>query len=114
MTEPNVQLRTPAGTARVSSPALPRLAERAAQDLARPARAVIDGLRALDAWFMQHGDPFAGLPPPVFSDDAQRHQDTFDAVSDMLSTAELVARLRSTYAAFHTRLQRAARTEREE
>jgi hypothetical protein len=93
---------------------MPRLAERAAHDLARPSKAVLDGLRAIDAWFMQHGDPFAGLPPPVFVDDAQRHQDVFDGVSETLSNAELLARLRSTYAVLHSRLQWAARAQLEE
>jgi hypothetical protein len=91
--------------------AMPRMAEKAAEALARPGRNVTEGLRAIEAWFTQNGDPFAGLAPPGFVEALHHHQDILDQTSEALSNAELVARLCSTFATLSNRLARARKQE---
>jgi hypothetical protein len=105
----NIRTLQRRGIGRANLPALPRLAHKAAHDLARPVKAVDDGLRAIEAWFTQHGDPFAPLTPAAFADAVHKHQEVLDRTSDTLSNAEILARLSSTFAALNARLQQAAR-----
>ena len=86
-------------------PLMPRLAEQAAQDLARPTKAVYDGLRAIEAWFGQHGDPFSAVQPPEFTSAVSQHQDAIEKATSALSNAELIARLRSAFGVLSARLR---------
>ena len=93
------------------SPAMPRLAALAANDLARPMRNAHDGLRAIEQWFVQNGDPYTPLEPQAFMQDFKRQLDTFDLISGTQSNAELLARIQSALRALKTRLDLAAMRE---
>jgi hypothetical protein len=74
-------------------PALPHLADKAAHDLMRSAKSMTDGLRAIEAWFTQHGDPFVPLAPTPFTAALNAYKDALDKTSAELSNAELMAML---------------------
>ena len=93
------------------APALPRLAAEAARQLARPAKSVHDGLRAIEAWFVQHGDPFLPMDPAAFAKDTRCHRDEFAAREPMVSMAELLARLTHALSVLEERLALAAKRE---
>jgi hypothetical protein len=83
MTDTHVTKR--GDTARVAQPAMPRLAAKAARDLVRPAKAISDALRALDAWFAQHGDPFSAMDAAAFAASFGRHRNVLDEAAAALS-----------------------------
>ena len=90
-------------------PAMPRLAEMAANDLARPMRHCHDGLRALDQWFTQNGDPFAPLEAGEFTQIARERLDQLEHEYAHLSNAELFARLSAAFGVLKTRFDTALR-----
>jgi hypothetical protein len=85
-------------------PAMPRLAELAAEDLAVPLRTAVNALRAIEQWFVQHGDPFLPLDADQFLAQLRQHQ--FNAGSGR-PVAELVARLLCDLAALKERVEAA-------
>ena len=93
------------------SPAMPRLATLAGTDLARPMRNAHDGLRAVEQWFMQNGDPYMPLEPQAFMQELKRQLDTFDLISGTQSNAELLARIQSALSALKARFDLAATRE---
>lgn len=90
-------------------PAMPRLAEMAANDLARPIRNCHDGLRAVEAWFAQNGDPFTPLEPGEFTQIANARLDQLERECVHLSNAELYARFSAAFSVLKTRFDTAQR-----
>jgi hypothetical protein len=93
---------TRADLGRINTPALPRLAAQAGADLARPAKSVDDGLRAIAAWFAQHGDPFVPLDAAAFAQALSTRRAALNA--NALSNVDLVAQLLSVFETLHLRL----------
>jgi hypothetical protein len=108
MTDPTTRR---ADVDRANAPAMPRLAAQCAHELSRPAKSVYDGLRAIEAWFLQHGDPFIPLDPSAFINAVTGHRDALNPASETHSNAELVARLWSAFSELNARLEQAARRE---
>jgi hypothetical protein len=96
-------------TSRADLPVMPRLAAKAARDLARSLKSMQDALRAVEAWFGHNGDPFAAIDGPAFADAVSAHRDVYDAAAPNLTNADLVARIASDIAALSSRLARAER-----
>lgn len=93
----------------ILKPALPRLAAMCADDLTRPMRHCHDGLRAVEQWFVQHGDPFAPLEAEAFTKVAKARQDHLDHECAGLGNAELLAHMSAAFGALKTRLDAAQR-----
>lgn len=100
-------------TSRADLPVMPRLAAKAAHDLARSLKIMQDALRAIDAWFLHNGDPFAAIDGAAFGNAVGAHRDVHDAAAPNLTNADLLARLASASDALATRLARAAQGEAE-
>lgn len=90
--------RTLSGT----QPLLPGLARKAAKDLERPLKTIADATRALEAWFVQNGDPFNALPALVvaeelpvargFAADDASGKDTLALVATFMGLADEIDR----------------------